>query len=193
LSDLHDAGNTNSPVNDMEPLGLPPLSEAHARGLGELLLTYEELKFTPDVPSALADATDGLPFFIHRICAMLQNSYVSLIGVDDVVQAREALLQDPADPMQFSWYEERIENYYDAQAELAFALLDAIAVSENPIPYAELLNQARHKLPEARDQEVRTTLRHLMQDHYLSEAGGKFRFQFSIIRDAWRIRRWLGE
>ena len=191
LTDLHEAGNANSPVNDMEPISLAPLTPALAAGLGELLLTGAELPFSPDVPQALAEQTDGLPFFVHRICSVFQDSAYSTLTTDDVTQARAGLLSDPADPLQLDWYQERIENYYDERAELAFALLDALALAEAPVAFSDLLNQARHAQPSVRESEVRTTLRHLIQDHYLLQEAGRFRFQFRIIRDGWLTLRWL--
>ena len=192
LKDLQEAGSTNSPVNDMEPMSLAPLSEALAVGLGEQLLFSANLKHSSDVPKALAVASDGLPFFIHRICAEFQERDTGTLTADDVIQARKQLITDPADPMKLRWYEERIETYYESRISLAFALLDALATADSPLPFPELMNLARHAQPTTPDSEVRTTLRHLIQDHYLVEESGRFRFQFSIIRDGWRCLRWLG-
>ncbi len=191
LKGLQEAGSTNSPVNDMEPMSLKPLSEALAIGLGEQLLFSANLKHSSEVPEALAAASDGLPFFIHRICAELQEKDAGTLTADDVIQVRKQLIADPADPMKLRWYEERIETYYEARTSLAFALLDALATAEGPLPFAELVNLARHAQPTVADNEVRTTLRHLIQDHYLLEEAGRFWFQFSIIRDGWRCLRYL--
>ena len=190
LTSLREAGHRNDPVNDLDPITLPTLTQEKATQLAQALAASLQLPCEQADAAYIAEQTDGLPFYIQWVVKRLgeRRLPVTQEAVDTVVGK---LLTDPQDPMHLRYYEERIESYYGVRAPLAFAALDVIALAESPVLFRELTNTVRHQEPEAKDRDLRIALDWLQQDHYLLVGNGAFWFQHPLIRRAWCILRYL--
>lgn len=190
LMGLREAGHTNDPVNDLDPITLPTLTLDAATQLAQELAGSVQLPCSEEAAKYIAVQTDGLPFYIQWVVKRHADRRL-IITREHVDAVLEALLRDPQDPMHLRYYEERIESYYGTRAAIAFALLDGVAMRPEPVPFRELANLVRHQIPEAKDRDVRIALDWLQQDHYLRNEHGSFLFPHSLIRRAWLILRYL--
>ena len=98
---------------------------------------------------------------------------------------------DLRDPWHLRYYDERIDTHYpEALRPLARALLDQIAASETPSTFEELV-ESIDPAQSARDPEtVRTVIRLLGLDNYLSRNdGGGYYFRYPFLTRIWKALR----
>ncbi len=194
LSALQRAGHGNAPTNDMLFVDLPSLSREDAMGLAWSLLCGEKLNVVAteaeDVVARIADGMDCLPFYIQHLVGRLADEGKS-VTVEEVEKTVEALLRDPHDRCGMRDYQARIERHYLPEHQpIAYALLDQLAVSTEPLPFDDLFNRVKHKLVTEDEETVRKALYLLESDHYvLLGLDGGYSFRFPIIARAWRIQR----
>jgi len=189
---LRRAGYSNDPTNDMDTIDVPPLEIQQATTLALKLFEGEALLFDePElVARVIAKSVDGIPYFIHHVVESLVWSAGdrSLSAVDDLITA---CLTDPADRWHLAHYRERMEAYYEPRERvLALALLDALALTDKPIPFDRLFNLLKARIRTDAHEPVRETLLSLIRDHYVMQSvEGRYSFRFSLIRRWWRLNR----
>lgn len=192
---LHHAVADMAPVNDLRPVRIGPLDRDDAAFLARCLFLGEQIETTDEaaVAAAMADATDGVPYFLHHVAAEAARRG-DVLTAGGVAAIREAALTDPDDPWHLRHYRDRIPRYYGADADLVLHILDAYANAAEPIDLAGLTSQlgsvALDRRP-TRDELIRL-VESLEADHYLARRGDADEFAFRLLRDAWRSMRRLG-
>jgi hypothetical protein len=196
VTSLKRSGYANAPTNDMHIEEVLPLAPDDAGYLAEQLLIGEDIEVIPVADRALvarriADVTDRVPFFIHHLVGALRTTR-RVESPADVDGAMDRLLDKPQDPMQLSYYRERIDKYYRPEERpLALGLLDALAVEANPLPFEDVFNRLKARLATEDRDAALAMLTLLQRDHYLLRERGAYRFQFPLIARTWRRQRGL--
>jgi hypothetical protein len=191
IGKLRDAGYTNSPINDMYKLNLPPLANEDALYLAQQLLIGENIATTSitEVGNGIVEAVNGIPFYIHHVVYLLNgcSSPVNILDIDTVIT--NAL--EEVNVWELGDYEERIQKYYlESNYKLALLALDKLAISEKLLSFTELLDLARAEIDVVDKEDFRKVLKLLEQDHYVSrEVGGGYYFRFQLVKKYWQIQR----
>ena len=192
LTSLKDKKYSNSPVNDMFPVDVPPLEKDDAIHLARLLIEGEGLSSNETQVAALAvsDEADCFPFYIHHIVRALKLRSLSA-EPDHVARVVASQLVDANDPWELLHYRERIPIYYGADEKAVLLVLDQLVVSETA-SVSELLRMLSGA-SNFDDRERLLRLLSLMEcDHYLKRnEDGSYRFRFPLIRRWWKINRGL--
>ncbi|HEY9804715.1 MAG TPA: hypothetical protein V6D25_30560 [Leptolyngbyaceae cyanobacterium] len=194
LTGLKRAGYANDPTNDMKKEDVPPLALADAEELAYRLLAGEGIVSIDgkETAKAIAKSVDGMPYFIHHIIDQLftQNSNASAEKVEEIVSN---YLIDPNDPWHLRYYSERIDVYYpNDQKPLALAILDILAVTQQPLPFEDLFNQLHTHINNPDKEQTRSVLTLLECDHYvIRKLEGGLCFRFPLIQRCWRLHRGL--
>lgn len=191
---LHHALQDGAPINDLQKVRIGPLADDDAVFLSRCLLLGEEIE-TPDeaaVARAMAEQSDGIPYFLHHLAAAARRRGATLTP-DDVGAFRDAALDDPDDPWNVRHYRDRLATYYGADAELVAHMLDGYAKVDGPLDVEGLISQL--SAVELDDRPSRDALLPLVErlesDHYLERRGHADEFSSLILRDAWRRMRRL--
>jgi hypothetical protein len=191
IGKLRDAGYTNSPINDMYKLNLPPLANEDALYLAQQLLIGENIATTSitEVGNGIVEAVNGIPFYIHHVVDLLNGCSlpVNILDIDTVIT--NAL--EEVNVWELGDYEERIQKYYlESNYKLALLALDKLAISEKLLSFTELLDLARAEIDVVDKEDFRKVLKLLEQDHYVSrEVGGGYYFRFQLVKKYWQIQR----
>jgi hypothetical protein len=193
LTSLKEKNYSNSPVNDMAPIDVPPLSETDAAVLARLLIDGEGLKSSDQAAAAaeIAHEADFFAFYVHHIVRGLkvQDFDATPANVAKIVASH---LVDANDPWQLIHYRERISTYYPNDQKLVSLILDHLAVEQGTVSVSELL-AALKGATQFDDRERLLSLLSLMErDHYLKrEEDGRYHFRFPLIRRWWKLNRGL--
>lgn len=186
---LRRAGVTEGAINDLSNLPLGPLSASDAGALAEALLRGIGRKFEPDAVAAIREWTDGIPFLIHQLANILESK-VGLNTAVTRVQVQEAFdsfLDDRDESRAVTHLVTRLDDNYGADIELAQCVLDAVETKGD-----QTISDLRTLLnSQATAEAVNSILDMLVDDHYLAEAGGKFRWRYPILQTIWLRRRRL--
>lgn len=104
-----------------------------------------------------------------------------------------ACLTDPDDCWHLRNYRERIDTYYTLEERVfAMPLLDALAVTTQPLPFDELFNLLKSSEVTEDQEMARDVLSLLQSDHYIVQnKDGTYRFRFPLIQRWWRLYRGL--
>ena len=193
ISSLKEKNYANSPVNDMAPIDVPPLSEDDASHLAKLLIAGEGLK-SPDEAAAagvIADEADCFAFYVHHVVKGLKVQGLDATPAN-VVKVVASHLVDSNDPWQLIHYRERISTYYPDDQKAVALILDQLAVQEGTAAVNELLALLKGA-SQFDDRERLLRLLSLMErDHYLKRAeDGRYQFRFPLIRRWWKLNRGL--
>jgi hypothetical protein len=193
---LRIAGHANDSTNDMQAETVPPMSEAESIELAARLLSG--LEHPPAAMDALARRTyelvGGFPYYIHHAMDRLGESGRAPTE-SDLVRAVEALVVADDDPAHLAYFYERIPLYYaPEEARLALLVLNVIASQEGAMAMDALLNLARHKVAEVRDEQIRDACLLLRRDHYLTlledgERGQGHDFRWPVLKRWWKRNR----
>jgi hypothetical protein len=191
ISGLKLGGYANDPTNDMEAVEVPPLSPEDGSRLAYELLRGESLLCEAPLSVArdISDAVDGIPFYIHRLIDQIGERR-GPATLEQVHKELACALKDPQDRWHFRHFRERINTYYSSEnIPTALAILDTVALSAEPLPYAEIFD----RIPNPKDREVvRDVLVNLQRDHYLQrDDQGRYHFTFSLISQWWAFDRGL--
>ncbi|WP_201276306.1 hypothetical protein [Methylotetracoccus oryzae] len=184
----------NAPLNDTYSLEIQVLESASAIDLATKLLKGEAITATEpsQVAEAIAQASDGFPFYIHHIVKTLKLSgrEATREAVDQIVTRQ---LLAPNDPWELNHYRDRIPVYYGKDHEAAvLGILDGIAVRADPVSVSELLNELKGMGVRCNREQLIGLLRSIEQDHYLSRDDlGRFRFRFPLLQRWWKLSRGL--
>ncbi len=183
----------NSPVNDMAPIDVPPLSETDAAHLASLLIDGEGLKSSDqaDAASAIAHEADCFAFYVHHIVRGLkiQGLDATPPNVGEVVASH---LVDANDPWQLMHYRERISTYYPNDQEAVTLILDHLAIAQSSVSASDLLAMLKGASPFDDRERLLSLLSLMERDHYLKrEEDGRYQFRFPLIRRWWKLSRSL--
>jgi hypothetical protein len=195
ISDIRDS--SWSPINDVAPITLGPLTQENASILATAILNNEGIAVatpvgsTETIGSLIARQTDGVPFYVHETISQLLRSDRRPVSEVDVLTTVRRLLDDPQDPLDLRHFEERLGEYYGDRADAASAILDTIAL-EKEIGFRDLRGKV-NSIIEVEEQTLRKLIEDLQRDHYLQRADAKFSFRLEIIRRAWKSMRYLDE
>jgi len=198
LTKLKKVGYSNVPTNDMEMIEVLPLSLTDAEDLARRLLLGE--KISPDnlpetvkteTVKTLIEGVDYVPFYIHSLVKELK--YEQTVNPDVVKSLIQKAIVN--NNWSLSHFSERIDTYYDAElCPLIRAILDTLAVQEESLKFADLINllQLKIPIPNIHLERVRDVLKLLRQDHYLKRNDqGEEGFYFSLIQRWWCLDRGL--
>jgi hypothetical protein len=192
LSSLRDKNYNNSPLNDMAAIDVPPLQEADATHLAELLIEGESLQ-SPDrkaVAIAIAREADCFPFYLHHIVRALKIRGLEAT-TGNVAQVVASQLVDAHDPWELLHYRERIPVYYRDDHKTVLLILDELAMQETSA-VNDLLTMLKGASTFDDRERLLRILSLLERDHYLKRnEDGRFRFRFPLIRRWWKINRGL--
>jgi len=198
VSELLHRGYRNDPTNDMVTYSLEGLEPDYAQELARQglqgLIEEGEIKLhdpLDEVTRAIAEATDGLPYYINYTVDRLAE-IGHPVKTTDVAEAVDSLILDPEDQAHFGHYAERIEAYYlfHKQAEdLAYTILDTLCRTGQPMTEEAIWDAAVTQMELTSRNLFQKTLAMLVKDHYLqrNDQGGEraYQFKYGIIRKWW--------
>jgi hypothetical protein len=200
-----DAAEVAAAINDLQVIPVGPLARADAVLLARRLLLGIGVRTEPDdvVAAAIADATDGIPFYAHKLVDALDQRRRAGLAVDyaAVWDCRNAAVsRSGGDPWELDYHPHEVAAHYGHGAEgaLALAVLDALARDPSgAVPFDTLLDRVRldervasGPQPVGRDQLLAIVQR-LRRDHDIDTSGNVVSFTSSVLRDAWRATRFL--
>jgi hypothetical protein len=183
-----------SPVNDVSPITLGPLTEENGSILASALLFNEGIEVavsTETIGALISRETGNIPYYIHVVIERLLRSNHRPITEVDVLSTVRRLLDDPEDPLQLRHFEARLGEYYHENSTIARSILDTIA-KEKEIGFRDLRGKVSSMI-EVDETTLRKLLEELQRDHYLKRVDAKFSFRLEIIRRAWKAMRYLDE
>jgi hypothetical protein len=193
LTALKEKNYSNSPVNDLAPIDVPPLTETDAAHLANLLITGEFLQSRDQTAAAAAIAheADCFAFYVHHIVRGLKVQGLDA-EPENIAKVVASHLVDPNDPWQLIHYRERISTYYPDDQKTVSLILDELAVELGTVSVNELLAMLKGA-SQFDDRERLLRLLSLMErDHYLKrDGGGRYQFRFPLIRRWWKLNRGL--
>jgi len=191
---LHHAVQDGAPINDLQKVRIGPLADDDAVFLARCLLLGEEIETSDElgVARAMAEQSDGVPYFVHHLAAAARRKG-GVLTPEDVGALRDAALDDPDDPWNLRHYRDRLATYYGADRDLIGHVLDAYAKVEEPLDVDALLSALGAVDIDDRPtrDELLRLVEHLESDHYLERRGSSDQFSSRILRDAWRHMRRL--
>ncbi|WP_445637816.1 AAA family ATPase [Nostoc sp. DSM 114161] len=191
IASLKKEGYTNEPTNDMYAVDIPPLSQADATDLASRILQGENI-LTNDLrgtATAIAQAMDGIPFYIHHLIAKLKMRG-GVVNATTITETIEDCLRDPLNLWKMDHYRERIDNYYnDEQRTYALSLLDILASTDQPLLFDGLFNRLQQEPATQNKETARTVLRLLERDYYILRHSNGFSFRYSLIQLYWKLLR----
>jgi len=192
---LHHVVRDPAPINDLRKVRVGALATADAVFLGRCLLLGQEIETTGevDVAEAMAEQTDGIPYFLHHLAAEAARRRGCRLTPAGVRELRDEALTDEDDPWNVRHYRERLTGYYGPDQELAAHVLDAYAKAGGPLDLDGLVSHlgAIEHDPRPRRDELVSMVESLEADHYLVRRAGTDEFSSRILRDAWRSMRRL--
>lgn len=195
VGSLKRSGYTNSPLNDMDIVDVPPLSTQDATRLAFLLLEGENV-VSPDnqaLAAQIASAVDNVPFYIQYVVDRIA-SHSETINNATVAKVVRALLLDAQNVWDMRHYRERISTYYlGHEQKIALATLDIVAGQPIAPSQRQLLNMVSLQIADLDMELARNVFTSLQRDHYLhrNESDETYRFYQPLIRQWWRIERGL--
>ena len=180
----------SAPVNDMLHLELKGLHHEDAVQLARNLFAGEQLSTDDElgVARAIASATSCIPYYVQNVVGELVSRRERPATAEDVDEVVQAALFAPTDPWEFRQYRDRITTYYGPEEDVALATLDALSVSNGPIPLSELTHVVRHRR-DVDEKQVHAVAQLLQQDHYIRKGPTGLAFAFEIVARSWRAQR----
>ncbi len=202
VSELLHRGYRNDPTNDMITFSLEGLAPEYAQELArqglEALVKDGDLELqspVPDLAAAIAEATDGLPYYVNY-CVDRLTEVRQPIEIRHVPEAADSLILDPEDTAHFEHYAERIEAYYlfdETADELAFAILKTLSHADEPMSEAAIQEAVAAEVVVTSENLFQKTLKLLVKDHYLtrsvSDGDRSYRFKYGIVQRWWYKNR----
>jgi hypothetical protein len=196
LDSIRDGKMSSEPVNDMQPIEVPPLALEDAVKLAADLIQGENLRASDPHKSAeiIAQEADCFPFYVHHVVAGLRQEGLPA-EPDTIRDLVRRQLVDANDPWDLGHYRTRITAYYQKgkTAQLVGLILDALASAPGPLTVPQLQSAVNAQTTEFdnRDELIRV-LRLMERDHYLlRDPDGRVLFRFPLIRRWWALDRGL--
>ena len=203
---LREAGHGNDATNDMRIVEVPELDLEHACFLAQALIDGERLQCEDPNTTAevIARATDCIPYYIHSVVAAMKDRgdmADSKLAEQIVAEA----LVDDQDRWHLQHFRDRLKQYYgEDRLPVVLALLDELAVAEEPVTFDRLSSSLATALnPDTNpavgrilggDRELLLQILTLLQrDHYIRREAtdGTYGWRFPLIQRWWRIHRSL--
>lgn len=188
---LHHVLSEQSPVNDLDPVTVGPLSQPDALYLARCLLRGIGVLEADELPVAesIVEQTCAIPFYIHRLVQDIAERGASRPTKADVVAIVDDALH--GDRWEMQHYRDRIPRYYGDDAELVGAMLDEYAAADHPLTVEDIVDRlsATELAQHARRTRVLNLVDRLEDDHYVVRVGAADRFATSLLRRAWREMR----
>jgi len=194
LSQLRKEGYNNSPLNTFERVAPGPLAHSEAVDLAKELMLGAGLPTDDpdDAAESVAALTGDVPFYIHRLIARMPKGLTATPDSFESCLVRELIAADS--DWDLAHYRNRLHKYYpDGNNEqVVLTLLDSLAAASTPRPFRELANEAKSIVEGTDDEQVRSLLKLLLADHYLTrDENGDYHFRLEIVRRWWVIDRSL--
>ncbi|MFT4926542.1 MAG: hypothetical protein ACI8WB_002640 [Phenylobacterium sp.] len=200
---LKNEGYSNSPINDMHVINLPPLALNSAIQLVLELIKGEQLNCAAPqrIAQLIAELTDNMPYYIHHVIAELAMTSDEITEVQVHATIQQALSASH-DPWNLADYRTRLSSYYLDQAPVAQCILDIFSEFDT-LTLAQLQQKLQLVLPPRGDiataitngdnSPLRDMIRVLRRDHYIIQdpTTAAYRFQFQLIRRWWRLEQGL--
>lgn len=193
LTGLKRDGYANDPVNDMAKVDVPPLQiDSTAIQLIEALMDGENIEAADrhSVSRCLAQTVDGFPFYIQHVVEQLalKRKTANEALVKEIV---DRFLVDDNDAWELRHFRTRLDTYYlPEERPFALALLDALAVADEPLKFDKLFNLIKTVIVTEDSESARKVLTRIQLDHYITrDTNGAYLFRFPVIRRWWRLER----
>jgi uncharacterized protein len=177
---------SDSVINDLTVVEIPPLSEAEATQMARDLFNSYKIKFQPKVVGYLLEKLKWLiPFHIQLSVQELIDIYESneqVLVLDDVDKAFKSVLNLRND-MYFNHYYTRLAEAFPQKAQQQFAheILNYAAVEDWATP--EVVSQLAKDLS---NQERESVLEALVYDGYIVPENGKgYHFHSALLQQWW--------
>lgn len=194
IKSLKKTGYTNTPINDMLIVSLPPLRLADGIDLAARLLEGEgyEVDLQGEIARTIANQVDCIPYYIHHVISQIKTKRTPLTR-EGICQLVQECILDGQNPWSLQHYLERIDGYYDPQDhEMIRTILDVLSLQEKGISFDELFNLVKSQIVTGDSEKARNSLTLLKQDHYLiQDKQGRYAFTYSIIKRWWKLHRGL--
>ncbi len=188
IARLKTAGFADQGVSAMESIPVPALDAADAVQLATDLIDGEALVAADKAKSAaaLADVSDRIPFYTHRVAKWLAGRPGKNADPAVVDRAVGELLADEQDLLELRHFRSRIDNYYPDDKAAVVAILDMVARADTPLGLDEIAAAINTAVgPESG--KLKDLLRLLVLDHYLARDGdSRYRFRYSLLKRWWR-------
>jgi hypothetical protein len=183
---LRTAGHRNRALNDVAAEIVPLFDEANARVVTAALIRGAALELKPDVVDAIVERSEGHPMIIQLLVEGLKAH--ESIDVSTITTEFRKIMEPPGDPLDLRYYAERLDqNFGSNDAELARAILDAIAIEPG-----QSLTELLPCLPAGTSRTALSDLlRHLIDDFYIRRSAGKHDFRLRFLREFWIGERGL--
>lgn len=196
LRNLATSGDPNTSVNDLRTIELQPLHPIHSASLVRQLLEGERINCAePEAVCArVGELVDHVPFYVHAVVERMKASgSTPTIALVEQVVGRAVV--DAHDRWHLAHYYERLSGYYgEFGAGRAIRVLDELAVVRVARSLRELHQALAAGSAPPDEEDLRTLLRLLARDHYLTRReDGRYAFRFGLIKRWWRVSRDLGE
>ena len=186
---LRAAAVVRQATNDLLLIDVPPLASEDAESLAhELLHAAGVAPPAEDVVAHLVAAVEAVPYYLHHVAKALQlagDVELDRARVDQLVQDA---IEDPHDRWMLHHYVDRLDDYYDDRADLAAAVLGAIAAG-GPLHFDQLEARLRGRISNLDQRQLRQLLDLLQRDHYLRSRDGAYGFRLELVRRVWRQLR----
>jgi hypothetical protein len=184
---LHHVLSDRSPVNDLDPVPVGPLSQPDALYLARCLLRGADIAQSDEerAGQTVVEQTCAIPFYIHKLVYDLADRGLVTATDREIVAAVDDALRE--DRWEMRHYRDRIPRYYGEDAPLVMLMLNEYATSIGPLTVQNIVDRlASTALAQHADRaKVLTLIERLEDDHYLVRVGTADRFATSLLRRAW--------
>ncbi|WP_335583121.1 AAA family ATPase [Mycobacterium sp. MS1601] len=191
----HVSVDAPSTVNDIRKITVGPIRADHAAFLAECLLLGIGV-YPPEahrVAPAVAEAAEGVPYYIQHLVLALQDHYLRdgrLPPADQIPDLVTTAVENLNDPWDLRHYRDRLPNYYGSVADVIAGVLDIYAHAGAPLTVDDTLMLLRGEGSPVRDRhQLVSLIERLELDHYLVRVGDSDRFASPLIQRAWRAMR----
>jgi hypothetical protein len=187
-------------LNDTARIRLGPLTlsgpDYDAQFLARCLLRGSQLAVEDEiaVADAIATEVEGAPYYIHKVVesAEQRRSSPSMLTRESTHEIVDNALTAPDDPWDLRHYRDRVKLYYSSDAQLARAVLDAVAAAGEPLDFAAILRRVSVSVGDSPvdEEQIHDIIERLEDDHYLVRTGATRSFAFRLVKEAWiELRR----
>jgi hypothetical protein len=184
---LHHILSDRSPVNDLVPVPVGPLSQPDAWYLARCLLRGAGIAQSDEKRAAqtIVEQTCAIPYYVHKLVYDLAGQGALQPTDSDIVSAVDDALYE--DRWEMRHYRDRIPRYYGDDAALVTLMLDEYAASYQPLTIENVVNRLASTVLAGKPDKpkVRWLVERLEDDHYLVRVGVADRFATSLLRRAW--------
>lgn len=182
-------------INDLRPLPLGAFSEEDAHQLLVELGDSYDIPLSEPVRAHIIRRIEWpLPYYLQALFSELRDLHddepESSVDEGFADRAFEQLL-DPAHKNYFDYWRQRLdEELGGTDAHYALVLLNAACRDPKGVTFNTLRQRLKKEIADPTDRESRLNylLDVLMNDGYLVEVDGRFRFRIGLLREFWQRR-----